>query len=80
MPYIPPSMRPVVDASEPMSSGELNYRITKLVWEYIKHDECYRAYNDAIGALECAKLELYRRKTALYEDKKCKQNGDVYDG
>ena len=29
--------------------------------------------------LECAKLELYRRVAAPYEDEKIDQNGDVYD-
>jgi hypothetical protein len=34
-------------------------------------------YNDAIGALEGAKLELYRRYVSAYEDDKIKENGDV---
>ena len=29
-------------------------------------------------ALECAKLELYRRLAAPYEDEKRKETGDVY--
>jgi hypothetical protein len=35
-------------------------------------------YNDVIGALECCKLELYRRMVAPYENTKIKENGDVY--
>lgn len=64
----------------PMNAGELNYVITKLMNYYIKHvkKESYQAYNDCLGALEGAKLELYRRKIAPYEDKKIKENGDVY--
>ena len=31
-----------------------------------------------IGALECAKLELYRRIAAPYEDTKIQENGEVY--
>jgi len=31
-----------------------------------------------MGALEGAKLELYRRKVAIYEEEKIKENGDVY--
>ena len=31
-----------------------------------------------MGALECAKLELYRRVAAPYEDVKIMENGDVY--
>ena len=34
--------------------------------------------NAIIGALECAKLELYRRVAAPYEDDKIIENGDVY--
>lgn len=31
------------------------------------------------GVLRCAQLEFYRRVLAPYEDKKRKQNGDVYE-
>lgn len=33
---------------------------------------------DALGALECCKLEFYRRVAAPYEDSKIISNGDVY--
>jgi len=39
----------------------------------------YATLNTVIGVLECAKLELYRRVVADYEDQKCEENGDVYD-
>lgn len=32
-----------------------------------------------VGALECAKLELYRRIAIPYEEQKIQENGDVYD-
>ena len=32
-----------------------------------------------VGVLECAKLELYRRLAAPYEDLKIEDNGDVYN-
>ena len=32
-----------------------------------------------VGVLECAKLELYRRMAAPYEDEKIEDNGDVYE-
>jgi hypothetical protein len=61
------------------TEGELNYVITKLAKEFLdKHGESYATYNTLIGALECAKLELYRRKIAKYEDGKADLNGDVY--
>ena len=63
----------------PKDSGELNYLITLLIQDYLEYkNESYQTYNDIIGALEGAKLELYRRKIAPYEDKKIKENGDVY--
>ena len=33
----------------------------------------------ASGALECAKLEFYRRVVSKYEDQKILDNGDVYE-
>jgi hypothetical protein len=62
------------------SSGELNFAITSLVLDYVNgiRPLSYSSINDAIGALECAKLELYRRLASPYEDKKIKENGDVY--
>jgi hypothetical protein len=61
------------------SAGELNYCITKLIDHYINsHGKNYANLNSVIGALECAKLELYRRIVAPYEDAKIQENGDVY--
>ena len=62
-----------------MGIGELNFLITNLCIKYIKlHGEKYENFNAVVGALECAKLELYRRKIADYENVKIKENGDVY--
>ena len=41
-------------------------------------DSSYHAYNEIIGVLECVKQEFYRRMVAPYEDKKCEENGDVF--
>lgn len=50
-----------------------------MIRDYIKtKGESYQTYNDIMGALEGAKLELYRRKIGIYEDKKIEENGDVY--
>lgn len=62
---------------ELQNSGELNWLITKICHGYLSKKECYQSYNDIIGALEGAKLELYRRKCAVYENEKIIQNGDV---
>jgi hypothetical protein len=59
--------------------GELNYFLTRIVDHYIStHGKSYSTINEAIGVLECAKLELYRRIASPYEDSKIKENGDVY--
>lgn len=87
MPYIKPESRPEIDellaglashlASLPDTEqdGALNYAITKILHQV--YPPRYYNYNRAIGALECIKLELYRRKVAPYEDEKITENGDV---
>jgi hypothetical protein len=62
-------------------AGELNYIITQMVRRFLASEGTpprYADFNAAIGALECCKLELYRRMIAPYEDKKIAENGDVY--
>jgi len=92
MPYIKQSMRGRLDAelnalienilADPEmvenKEGVLNYIITMLVHSVMLKDGIrYKKVNDAIGVLECAKLELYRRAAAPYEDKKAREQGDV---
>ena len=82
MPYIKEERRVqlIPDAEDfPRSAGELNYQITCLIRRYtMSHGLCYGVINEVVGALEGAKLEYYRRVAAPYEDKKIKENGDVY--
>jgi len=82
MPYISEEQRKKLIPkceSYPTSSGDLNFQITCLVLEYIKYNgSSYKQMNDVVGALESAKLEFYRRLVSPYEDKKIKDNGDVY--
>ena len=44
----------------------------------VEEDERKQRMFSAIGALEAAKLEFYRRVVAPYEDQKMLDNGDVY--
>jgi hypothetical protein len=81
MPYIEGQARERIDAGgAPETAGELNYAITRLVDAYLVR--CggirYAHLNEVVGALECAKLELYRRLAAPYEDEKLRATGDVY--
>jgi len=81
MPYVDAAARQRLDAgASPETAGELNYSITKLVDAYLNRSGSprYADFNEAIGVLECAKLELYRRLVAPYEDTKIEQHGDVY--
>lgn len=84
MPYVKPTERKRIDrhlervfetaVKEP---GNLNYAFTKLIELYLGSEVRYQKVNDVVGALECCKLELYRRLAAPYEDKKITENGDV---
>lgn len=58
--------------------GVFNYVITKLALGLIGPETKYSKINDVVGAMECCKLELYRRLVANYEDGAVKRNGDVY--
>ena len=58
--------------------GAINYAINKLLLALLLPTPNYVLLERAIGILECAKLELYRRAAAPYENIKAKQNGDVY--
>ncbi len=81
MPYVSQESRARLNILRPpvmLTPGELNYCITQLVLAFLQAEPTYAEMNAAIGALECAKLELYRRMVAPYEDKKCVENGEVY--
>ena len=58
--------------------GVYNYVISALLSVPYGYKTSYGKINEAIGVLECAKLELYRRVAAPYEDQKIKEHGDVY--
>lgn len=59
-----------------VSDGILNYLITRILLK--TNPKSYADFNRLVGVLECAKMELYRRKIASYEDTKIQENGDVY--
>lgn len=79
----------LVDAVVESSAGDvqalpgiLNYCITCIIKAAYKRvtgkvNLSYSDHNSAVGMLECAKMEFYRRQTAPYEDEKIIENGDV---
>lgn len=61
------------------TSGELNYMITELFVEYLeKHGLSYKTCSDIVSAGMNAVDEFQRRVQHPYENKKIKENGDVY--
>lgn len=85
MPYITKERRKSLNVNgwdttfDIQNAGELNYMFTMLALSYLEDMGVrYQTYNDIIGALEGAKLEMYRRMVAPYEDTKKEENGDVY--
>ena len=81
MPYIKAEDRNLMDdGALPRTEGELNYTISTLLDEYLaEYGFNYANLNKVVGVLECAKLEIYRRMAAPYEDQKMQENGDVYN-
>jgi hypothetical protein len=91
MPYIDPARRPELNdhmkrlEQVVKNPGDLNYVITRLLVGILKERRFrngrwgYTDINELVGAMECAKLELYRRAAAPYENLKMSENGDVYD-
>lgn len=84
MPYIKQDRRErllLFAAEVPQNAGELNFMFTMIAKNYLRNGgTSYQRLNDIVGALEGAKLELYRRVAAPYEDTKIEENGDVYNG
>ena len=83
MPYIPKSRREFISISTPylMTKGELAYLITRAVTLYLDaHGIRYSTLADVEGVLQTVSKEVFRRVTAPYEDKKCRDNGDVFNG
>ena len=69
----------IANGDAPKDAGELNFALTCIVDNYLQNKSLrYAHINEAVGALECAKLELYRRIAVPYEDEKMKESGDVY--
>lgn len=84
MPYIKQEARPPLKkiaqeaASKVENAGDINYFMTEMLHAYIKKKGLrYANLNEVIGAIECMKLELYRKVAAPYEDEKIQENGDV---
>lgn len=84
MPYIKQEDRPKFDEhinalnDAIACAGDFNYVVSRLGLALIaKLGGRYDHHNTVIGAMECAKLEMYRRRTGPYEDIAIFRNGDI---
>lgn len=77
MPYIDPAARPVVDREGAETVGELTYVLTQAVLRFLPTYPSFADYAEAVAALECTKLELYRRAVGPHEDLAALRNGDL---
>jgi hypothetical protein len=87
MPYIPQTQREDIHMElieqgldfVPENAGELNFIVSTFVNNYlVAKGVRYANINEMMGALECAKHELYSVVAEPYEATKCEENGPVY--
>lgn len=79
MPYIPSSRRDLVLMNGPETVGELTFLLTEHVRRYVADKgESFVRYAEVVAALECTKLEMYRRQVGEYENAAILRNGDVW--
>jgi hypothetical protein len=69
----------------PATTGELTFKLTHECLEYLERSKAAKVPKweeraNIIMALECVKIEFYRRMLAYYEDYKILENGDVFGG
>jgi hypothetical protein len=88
MPYIKKEKRAILDPAieelveafgkldDDGFAGNLNYVVSKLL-KTLYPAPNYQRFNDMAGALECCKLELYRKRIAPYEELKERENGPI---
>lgn len=90
MPYIKKEQRTLYDSSikklvrelagyedTDIKPGEINYVISRIIWDIFRLDPSYTLGNNLVGVLECVKQEFYRRLLAEYENQKISENGDI---
>lgn len=83
MPYIKDNRKdPVLNQVKILdTSGDLTYAITAICLTWLESNNKVNSFenlSNIIKALECAKLEFYRRVMVPYENNKLSENSDVY--
>jgi len=83
MPYVGQDIRQFFErhrGAPAISPGELAYKLAMEIKRYLDSQQKsdYALYASVIGVLETLKMEINRRLIAPYEDKKIKENKDVF--
>ena len=77
-PEIKRLVRKIISEGKESLPGVLNYCITCIIINIVaRFGKSYSLYNSIVGAMECAKIEFYRRWITPYEEEKIDSNGDV---
>jgi len=82
MPYISKELRQYIDNGtlEPRVPGTLSYAITRLLLNYWeKSSQDYGVLAEISGVMTETLAEFRRRVIQPYEDKKCWDNGDIFE-
>jgi hypothetical protein len=90
MPYIPRKDRPqyqeavqaiakLIPQDRNLRPGHMNYVLSLLIEKVYGREMRYADHNEVMGLLTCVAEEFYRRKSAPYEDKKVKDEGDLHE-
>jgi len=83
MPYLKPEDKAWLAKHGPMrKAGDLCYKLVLVCLEYADQQTklvpTFQLFNDIAGALWHSMMEIWWRMTRPYEDKKIKENGDVF--
>ncbi len=73
------SIAELIPQDRSLRPGHMNYVISLLIEKVYGREMRYADHNEVVGMLTCAAQEFYRRKTAPYEDKKIKDEGDLHE-
>lgn len=79
MPYLSDDKKKAaLERGYPRDEAELNFFLTRLLVGFVGRCYDYKKLNATVGAIESAKAEFQRRVVAPYEERKLRENGDVY--
>lgn len=80
MPYITDHEKQRLESQNPESPGQLTYVLQQTLQRYIKtRGLSYATLAECLGALAGTEHDLVRRVVTPYEERKQRENGDVWE-